>query len=78
MIGSVSPFVFLDIITQKRETQFSRFPMRSDANRPCSTTLEFRESDVLSGKTEVKLGKFVEFLSPQQRVILEKHMNHKT
>ena len=27
-------------------------------------TLEFRESDVSPGKTEVKQGKFVEFISP--------------
>ena len=41
--------------------------------------LEFQESDVSHGKTEVKQGKFVEFKSPRLvGVILEKRINHKT
>ena len=41
--------------------------------------LEFRESDVMPGKTEVKQGEFVEFISPGEGLFyLEKCINHKT
>ena len=38
--------------------------------------IEFRESDVSPGRTEVKQGKFVKYIS-RQRDILEKLINHK-
>ena len=43
----------------------------------CINKLEFRESDVLPGKTEVKEGKFVKFIS-LAKVFLEKLINHET
>ena len=39
--------------------------------------IEYWESDVSPGRTEVKQGKFVEYIS-LRRVILEKLINHKT
>ena len=39
--------------------------------------IEFRELDVSPGRTEVKQGKFVEYIS-RRRVILEKLINHNT
>ena len=39
--------------------------------------IEFRESDVSPGRTEVKQGKFVKYIF-RQRVILEKLINNKT
>ena len=39
--------------------------------------IEFRESDVPPGRTEVKQAKFVKYIF-QRRVILEKLINHKT
>ena len=39
--------------------------------------LEFQESDVSPGKTEVKQGKFVEFISPT-KIIFRETYQHKT